>query len=103
MSGIYSVQQIKFDILAYVKEFNSDFTGWYVGITEDPQKMLFETHGLDRDKDIWLYKQAVSFAACRTVQRFYIENRKMDGHLAQNGSVDTDCVYLYHKSERSTP
>lgn len=103
MSGIYSVQQIKFDILAYVKEFGSDFRGWYVGITDDPQKALFQTHGLDRDKDIWLYKQAVSFAACRTVQKYYVEQRNMDGRLQCEGTADTDCVYLYRKSERSTP
>lgn len=103
MSGIFSVQQIKFDILAYVKEFGSDFRGWYVGVSDDPQAALFGKHGLDREKDIWLYKQAVSFTACRTVQKYYIERRNMDGHLVDSASADTDCVYLYKKSERSRP
>jgi hypothetical protein len=103
MSGIYSVQQIKFDILAYVKEFSRHWTDWYIGVTDDPQAALFGKHGLDRDQDIWLYKQAVSFAACRNVQKYYIETHNMDGELASSGTADTDCVYLYKKSERSTP
>lgn len=103
MSGFYSVQQIKFDVLAYVKEFSIHWTDWYIGVTDDPQVALFGTHGLDRDLDIWLYKQAVSFAACRNVQKYYLETHKMDGELVSNGTADTDCVYLYKKSARSTP
>lgn len=103
MSGFYSVQQIKFEILAYVKEFSSDWKDWYIGITDDPQAVLFMTHGLDRQYDIWLYKQAVSFAACRVVQKYYIETHKMDGKLLDYGTADTDCVYVYKKSERTIP
>lgn len=103
MSGFYSVQQIKFEILAYVKEFSTEWGDWYIGVTDDPQTALFETHGLDREKDIWLYKQAVSFAACRNVQKYFIETQQMDGELVNDGDDDTDCVYLYKKSERSTP
>lgn len=100
---VYSVQQIRFDILSYIKEFGGDFRDWYVGIAADPLKTLVETHGLDRENDIWLYRQALTFAACRTLQRYFLETLKTDGAAVTDGDGDTDCVYLFKKSERTMP
>ena len=45
---VYSVQQIKYEILAYMKEFGGDFSDYYVGITHDPENALFKDHKVDR-------------------------------------------------------
>jgi len=103
MATIYSVQQIKFEIYAYVKEFGADFTDWYVGISADPVKDLFGKHKLDRDNDIWLYKQAASFAACKTVQRYFLDSQNTGGTIVTGASDDTDCVYAYKISDRTSP
>ena len=100
---IYSVQQIKYEILAYIKEFGGDFHDWYVGIASDPKNTMFETHSVDEEDDIWLYKQALTFAACKTVQTYFLEKLKTDGEAVIEGNEDTDCVYLYKKSERTRP
>jgi hypothetical protein len=100
---IYSVQQIKFEIFGQIKEFGSQFDEWYVGISDDPTKALFEEHGVDREADIWLYKQALTFVACQTVQRYFLQNLKTDGIEVSSANEDTDCVYLYKKSDRTTP
>lgn len=100
---IRSVQQIKFEMFGYIKEFNSDFGAWYVGIASDPQAVMQSRHAVDLEKDIWLYKQALSFAACRAVQRYFFEKLKTDGDPVSSGSEDMDCVYLYKKSERTRP
>ncbi|MGD9714867.1 MAG: hypothetical protein AB7V46_22830, partial [Thermomicrobiales bacterium] len=100
---VYSVQQIKFEIYSYIKEFDSDFSKWYIGIASDPKAEMQQKHGVDLEKDIWLYKQAVSFPACRTIQRHFLEQLQVDGEPMLRGSEDTDCVYLYKKSERTTP
>jgi len=98
-----SVQQIKFEMFGYIKEFAPDFGAWYVGIASDPKRRMQAEHGVDLEKDIWLYKQALSFAACRTVQRYFIEKLNTDGELKSAGSEEEDCVYLYKKSERTRP
>ena len=103
MATIYSVQQIKFEIFAYVKEFGADFSDWYVGISHDPKKALFEDHELDEQNDIWLYKQAMSFAACETVQKYFLETQNTEGNKLVAASEDTDCVYAYKKSENTKP
>jgi hypothetical protein len=100
---IYSVQQIKFEILGHIKEFGSNFNDWFVGISSDPNKALFEQHLVDKKKDIWLYKQAVSFAACKTIQTYFIMNLKTDGSPVLDGSEDTDCIYLFKKSKKTKP
>jgi hypothetical protein len=103
ISMVLSVQQIKFEMFSYIKEFDCRFQAWYVGIARDPKSHMQLAHGVDLEKDIWLYKQALSFAACRTVQRYFTGNLKTDGILVSSGNEDTDCVYLYKKSERTRP
>ena len=100
---ILSVQQIKFEILAYIKEFDSRFDAWYVGITSDPKRALQSEHGVDLDTDIWLYKQAASFSACKTVQKYFIEKLNTEGNLVPEGDRDMDCIYLYRRSQRTRP
>jgi len=98
-----SVQQIKFEMFGYIKEFDPDFRAWFVGIAGDPKHVMRAEHGVDLERDIWLYRQAQSFAACRTVQRYFCEKLKMDGTPISSGAEDMDCVYLFKKSERTRP
>ncbi len=100
---VHSVQQIKFEIFGYIKEFGSNFDDWFVGISSDPKKAMLEQHRVDEIEDIWLYKQAVSFAACRTIQKYFLEKLETDGVPVLEGNEDTDCIYLFKKSERTLP
>ncbi len=100
---IHSVQQIKHEILAYIKEFGGDFDEWYVGISSEPLTTMLNCHRVDKEEDIWLYKQALTFNACRTVQRYFLERLRTDGASDSSGEESEDCVYLYQKSERTSP
>ena len=100
---VYSVQQVKYEILAYIKEFGGSFEDYYVGVADDPQRALFEIHGLDRDRDPWLYKQLLTFQAARTVQDYFLGRLKTDGVPVLDGDENCDCVYVYKKSERTRP
>jgi hypothetical protein len=100
---VYSVQQIKYEILAYIKEFGGAFEDYYVGVSDDPQRALVERHGVDRDKDPWLYKQALTFQAARTAQDYFVSRLKTDGEPVIDGDENCDCVYVYKKSERTRP
>ncbi|MCB1379734.1 MAG: hypothetical protein KDK89_15415 [Alphaproteobacteria bacterium] len=100
---VYSVQQIKFEIYSYIKEFGGKFGEWYIGIATDPKATMRLAHGIDEEHDIWLYKQAVSFRACQTVQRHFTEMLGVEGELVSSGPEEADCVYLYKKSPRTRP
>lgn len=100
---VYSVQQIKYEILAYIKEFGGEFSDYYVGVADDPEKALFKSHQVDRKKDPWLYKQALTFQAARTAQDYFLSRLKADGDAVIDGDENTDCVYVYKKSKRTAP
>lgn len=101
---IYSVQQIKYEILAHIKEYGGNFCDWYVGVSDDPETALHQLHGVHRVEDIWLYKQALTWQACRTVQAYFIERLNTDGTLAELGtSQRPPSVYAFRKSRRTDP
>ena len=100
---VFSVQQIKYEVLAYMKEFGGEFGDYYVGIAADPKKTLLDVHKVDENADPWLYKQALTFYAARTVQDYFLRRLKADGEAVMEGDDDMDCVYVYKKSERTVP
>jgi len=100
---VFSVQQIKYELLGYIKEFDPSFKNSYVGVASDPRKTLVEKHLLDLETDHWIYKQALSFTAACTVQRYFLQRLKADGVVASAGDEDLDCVYAYHKSDHTKP
>lgn len=100
---ILSVQQIKYEILAYIREFGDDYRDWVIGIADQPRARMAEWHGVDLEADIWLYKQAVNNRACVTVVRFFTEKLGVEGEAVASADEEFDCVYLFRKSARTRP
>jgi hypothetical protein len=92
---VFSVQQVKYEFLAYIKEFDPTFSNWYVGLADRPKQTLFDLHSVRDAEDPWLYKQLLTNRAARTVQNYFIEHLKTAGAPATEQSEDVDCVYLY--------
>ncbi len=92
---VFSVQQVKYEFLAYIKEFDPVFSNWCVGVADQPKQTLFDLHGVRDAEDPWLYKQLLTNRAARTVQEYFIEHLKTAGAKATEQSEDVDCVYLY--------
>jgi hypothetical protein len=99
---ILSVQQVKYEILAYIKEFDPNFPNWYVGISNDPKRALFDVHGVRDPGDPWLYKQLLTFRAARTVQDYFVSHLKTKGDPPGAESEDYDCVYLYRIDQHTS-
>lgn len=92
---VFSVQQVKYEFLAYIKEFDPTFANWYVGIADQPKQVLFDQHGVRDDEDPWLYKQLLTNRAARTVQDYFLDHLRTGGTRANEHSENFDCVYLY--------
>jgi hypothetical protein len=95
LTMVFSVQQVKYEFLAYIKEFDSTFSNWYVGLADQPRQALFNLHGVRDAEDPWLYKQLLTNRAARTVQDYFIDHLKTAGVASAEQSEDVDCVYLY--------
>ncbi|OHV18212.1 hypothetical protein BK022_00910 [Methylorubrum extorquens] len=83
----YSVQQIKFEFISYVKEFGADFSAWSVGVTEDAPAALFGEHGIDEARDIWLWKPAASPAAAAMVREWMCARQGSAGLAGEGRQV----------------
>ena len=45
----------------------------YVGIAKDPQDRLFNGHRVQKDGDVWIYRQAFSSDDAREVEKILLE------------------------------
>ena len=67
MLRAYSITQIQFECLRYIKEFGADPGAWLVGTCVEPEQHLRDTFGADRDQGIWLAKPALTASAATAV------------------------------------
>ncbi len=92
----YSVQQIKFELISYVKEFGGDFTDWHVGVALDAPKTLFQRHKVDPVHDAWLWKPALTGAAARLVVNWMTDRQNAQSAA---GDAEGDCVFMFKKAD----
>lgn len=92
-------QNIIKDIEEYVGK--SNYSGWYVGITNDIDRRLFGEHNVDREKDYWIYRTANSKAIAQEIEEYFLD-KGMDGDTG-GGSDDTTKVYVYKKNWHTNP
>jgi hypothetical protein len=95
---VFSPQQIKYEFLMYIKEFGGKPEEWRIGCAADAAKALFDEHAIDQERDIWLWKPALSPAAARIVHRYMTEQFHVPP-AAEN--AHGSCIYLYKRAEKA--
>ncbi len=100
---VYSVQQIKYEFLLYMKGLGGAFGDWYVGAAADPEVALFERHGVRSDVDPWIYKPALTNRATITIVRYFVEVLHADGQVPDLADDGATIAYLYRKSAMTRP
>lgn len=95
---VFSPQQIKFEFLSYIKEFGGRPSEWRVGCAADAQLAMFEHEGVDRTRDIWLWKPALSPAAAKIVFRYLTEQLNV---RSCEGETQGANIFLFKKSSAS--
>ena len=70
---VFSAQQIKFEFLTYIKEFDINPRAWRIGVAEDARQALFVENGVHEVDDIWLWKPALSAAAAQLVYSYFVQ------------------------------
>lgn len=83
---MFSVQQIKFELLAYIKEFDPIFGHWTVGASSDPKAEMERFRGFDMIDDPWIFKPALTEIAALNICRYFHE---ILGCRAPDGPADT--------------
>ena len=96
-----SKQEIISKIDGHIKSRGGPYSSWYVGITEDAKRRVFQEHGVDKDKDFYIWLTASSSAIARDVESHFLDEG-CDGGTG-GGDDDADIVYAYKKSSRTDP
>ena len=71
----------------------SGYSNYYVGITNDINRRLFDEHNVSEQKDYWIYRTADSKSVAQKVEEYFL-NLGMQGDTG-GGSEDTTYVYCY--------
>jgi len=98
----YSVQQIKYEFLLYMKGLGGHFGEWYVGGSGSPEEALFREHGVG-ELVPWMYKPAVSANAVRTLLRYFRNVLHTDGDDPEQIDEGARCAYLFRKGPGTSP
>lgn len=72
------------------KQYYSDF---YVGITNDIERRLFEEHNVSKENGWWIYRQAIDKKTAQHVEEYFL-NKGMKGDTG-GGTDDSSFVYCY--------
>lgn len=103
MNGPFSVQQIKYEFLLYMKGLGGRFEDWYVGAAGNPEETLRMEHRA-REGDVpWMYKPAVSSKATRTILKYFREVLHTDGGDADTLGEGATYAFLFRKGPHTCP
>lgn len=71
----------------------TDYSNYYVGITNDIKRRLFDEHNVSEQKDYWIYRTADSKSIAQEIEKYFL-NLGMQGDTG-GGTDDTCIIYCY--------
>lgn len=88
----------KVEIITKIKEHFglnvfSNYSDYYVGITNDVNRRLFSEHNVSKENDCWVWCQAANKMTAQEVEQYFL-GLGMDGDTG-GGTEDTVIVYCY--------
>ena len=78
---------------------HSDYSRYYVGITNDVNRRLFTEHNVSEKKDYWIWRQANDKETAQNVEEYFL-SLGMDGDTG-GGTAETVFVYCYMITDAS--
>jgi hypothetical protein len=71
---------------------------WYIGVTNDPRKQLFDEHQVHYQDDAWIYRTAASESEALLVQVYFLEFGLAEDEEGWQPGACT--VYAYRKQAK---
>ena len=98
---VKSSEIIVMEMLEFTQRVGGHPRTWYVGITNDPRRLLFDEHQVHYQDDAWIYRIAASEDDARRVEEYFLAYGLDGGRGRQR--PDSSTVYSYRKSVRTEP
>jgi hypothetical protein len=90
------MQQTINEILSHIGQCGGLLSDWYAGITDDPRVRLFTEHNVQERGDSWIYRDAGTANAARTIEQNLLD-QGCDGGPG-GGSNSSKYIYAYRKT-----
>lgn len=75
------------------KSAKQNYSDFYVGITNDVERRLFQEHNVNKATMWWIYRVATSKEVAEQVEKYYL-GKGMQGDTG-GGTEDSKIVYCY--------
>ena len=82
-------EKIIADITNYLQ--TSNYPGFYIGITNDVERRLFEEHNVSKQNGCWIYIEADSKSIAQDVEEYFLDK----GMQGDTGGGNDDSTYVY--------
>jgi hypothetical protein len=92
---------IKMKIETYIKKDGTPYYSWYVGILENPEKLLFEEHFVE-ENGLWIYEFAPNSQAARRIVKYFLNVLGTDGEPGEE-DIYAKGIYAYKKTDYTNP
>ena len=69
------------------------YSDYYIGITNDVNRRLFEEHNVSKDNAWWIYREADDKETAQSVEEYYLQ-KGMQGD-AGGGTIQSRYVYCF--------
>lgn len=93
------------DIIKEIQKYvnGTNYSSWYVGITNDADRRLFGTseHNVNKYFGRWMQLPADSKQDAQDIEKYFL-SQGMDGDTG-GGNDDTTIVYCYMKTHGTNP
>lgn len=89
------VEEIEEHLKKSRKEYYSDF---YIGITENVQRRLFEEHNVSRENSWYITRTAINEDTARKVEKYFLDLGMKGG---AGGGTNPTIVYCYEISNNT--
>ena len=96
-----SKQTIIVVIEKHIASMDGSYSNWYIGISNDAERRLFEEHKVSKENGKWIYRTANSDYIARDVEQYFIA-KDCDGGSG-GGDEGSDMVYAYKKDSHTEP
>ncbi len=88
-------------IQAAIDSEGAHYPAWYVGITDNPERRLYEQHRVDRQDRRTVCVNAGSFMRAREIEEYFLKLGTAGG--GGGGTTESTFVYAYYRTERTEP
>jgi len=75
------------------KHGDRHYSEWYVGITNNAERRLFDEHAVDSNRNPWIYQYAATSDDARSIEAYFLDLGCQGG--SGGGDDTSNIVYAY--------